>query len=107
MKAGRKKSPVLQFYQDLKGEWRWRFIASNGRIIAESGEGYKRLSGALEGFNSLVSVADYKTKVIDVYGRIRTQAKWNSILEQMYHRGYRDVEVQKCENWNDPVGHVK
>lgn len=27
-------------YQDHRGEWRWRFKASNGRLIADSGEGY-------------------------------------------------------------------
>jgi uncharacterized protein YegP (UPF0339 family) len=29
------------YYQDAKKEWRWRLKASNGRIIADSGEGYK------------------------------------------------------------------
>jgi uncharacterized protein YegP (UPF0339 family) len=28
------------YYKDAKGEWRWRLVASNGRIIADSGEGY-------------------------------------------------------------------
>jgi len=28
-------------YKDNRGEWRWRLRASNGRIIADSGEGYK------------------------------------------------------------------
>lgn len=31
----------FDYYQDRKKEWRWRLIASNGRIVAESGEGYK------------------------------------------------------------------
>ena len=29
------------YYKDQKGEWRWRLKAANGRIIADSGEGYK------------------------------------------------------------------
>jgi uncharacterized protein YegP (UPF0339 family) len=29
-----------EYYEDSKGEWRWRLKASNGRIIADSGEGY-------------------------------------------------------------------
>jgi uncharacterized protein YegP (UPF0339 family) len=29
------------YYKDAKNEWRWRLVASNGRIIADSGEGYK------------------------------------------------------------------
>lgn len=27
-------------YQDLRGAWRWSLIAANGRIIADSAEGY-------------------------------------------------------------------
>lgn len=25
-----------------KGDWRWRFVAGNGKTMADSGEGYKR-----------------------------------------------------------------
>jgi uncharacterized protein YegP (UPF0339 family) len=32
----------VQVYQDLRGEWRWRLVATNGRIIADSAEGYTR-----------------------------------------------------------------
>ena len=28
------------YYEDAGGEWRWRLVAANNRIIAESGEGY-------------------------------------------------------------------
>ena len=34
------KNPKVQVYQDRKSEWRWRLIAKNGRILADSGEGY-------------------------------------------------------------------
>ncbi len=30
-----------EFYKDIKGEWRWRRIASNGREVGASTEGYK------------------------------------------------------------------
>ena len=30
-------------YKDKADEWRWRLKADNGRIIADSGEGYKNL----------------------------------------------------------------
>ncbi len=29
-----------EYYQDKKGEWRWRKFSSNGRIIGASSEGY-------------------------------------------------------------------
>lgn len=38
-------------YQDLRGEWRWRLVATNGRVMADSAEGYTRqidLARALE-----------------------------------------------------------
>ena len=31
----------FELYKDRAGEWRWRFRANNGKIIADSGEGYK------------------------------------------------------------------
>ena len=27
-------------YKDHKGEWRWRLKAANGKVLADSGEGY-------------------------------------------------------------------
>ena len=32
---------VFQVYEDAAGEWRWRLIAGNEQIIANSGEGYR------------------------------------------------------------------
>ncbi len=37
--------PQFYRYVDRAGEWRWRFIAANGRTIADSAEGYMSLSG--------------------------------------------------------------
>ncbi len=31
----------FEVYADTKKEWRWRFVSSNGRILAVSSEGYK------------------------------------------------------------------
>ena len=28
-------------YRDEGGEWRWRRVAANGRVVADSGEGYE------------------------------------------------------------------
>ena len=39
----------LFVYRDRKREWRWRMVGPNGRIVADSGEGYKRLTGLLTG----------------------------------------------------------
>ena len=39
-KAGRWPLPRFEAYPDRSGEWRWRWLARNGRIRADSGEGY-------------------------------------------------------------------
>ena len=39
-------TPHFEVYQDRAEEWRWRMVASNGRIVADSGEGYSSKSGA-------------------------------------------------------------
>jgi uncharacterized protein YegP (UPF0339 family) len=32
----------LEIYRDLRGGYRWRLVAPNGRIIADSSESYTR-----------------------------------------------------------------
>lgn len=38
---------VFDAYRDAAGEWRWRAWARNGKIIADSGESYKRRGDCL------------------------------------------------------------
>lgn len=33
---------MIQTYKDRNKQWRWRVRAKNGRILADSAEGYKR-----------------------------------------------------------------
>ena len=47
----------FEVYKDEAGEWRWRFIASNGRIIADSGEGYINKTDCLHGIELMKSEA--------------------------------------------------
>lgn len=37
----------FELYRDNRGEWRWRLVAGNGKIIATSGEGYQNKSDCL------------------------------------------------------------
>jgi uncharacterized protein len=46
-------------YRDKKGEFRWRLVSKNKRIIAEGGEGYKRRSGALKAIERVKNQAAY------------------------------------------------
>ena len=40
-------------FQDSADEWRWRLVASNGNIIADSGEGYRSKQGVRRGIESV------------------------------------------------------
>ena len=37
-----------EFYKDNLGEWRWRRIARNGRIVGASSQGYVNKSDCIE-----------------------------------------------------------
>lgn len=55
----------VQFYRDAKGEYRWRARHANGRIIADSGEGYARGSGARQSvhrFLDAIAVGAYRVE---------------------------------------------
>ncbi len=43
----------VKFYRDDAGEYRWRLIASNGNIIADSGEGYINKGDCKSGYESV------------------------------------------------------
>ena len=40
---------TFEVYKDAGGEWRWRLVAGNERIIAVSGEGYRHRQDCLHG----------------------------------------------------------
>jgi uncharacterized protein YegP (UPF0339 family) len=50
------------YYKDSKGEWRWRLKASNGRIIADSGEGYKNEQECLADIDRVKKSSDAPVK---------------------------------------------
>lgn len=43
--------PSFLIYKDAKGEYRWRYQASNTKIIADSGEGYKKRADCVRGID--------------------------------------------------------
>jgi uncharacterized protein YegP (UPF0339 family) len=61
----------IELYKDRKGEFRWRLLSSK-RIIACSGEGYSKKSGAKQGIKSVVkalsagTLEDPKIPTIDL-----------------------------------------
>ena len=49
--------PRFELFPDSAGEWRWRLVASNEQIIADSGEGYTSKQGARRGIRSVKRAA--------------------------------------------------
>lgn len=44
---------TFELYEDRAGEFRWRLHHENGRIIADSGEGYTAKANAINGIESV------------------------------------------------------
>lgn len=44
-----------QVYKDGSGQWRWRLLAANNRIIADSAESYWNQSDCITGINLVKS----------------------------------------------------
>ena len=42
-------------YQDKAGEWRWKRVAGNGEVVADSGEGYSRERDAYRAAQAFVA----------------------------------------------------
>jgi uncharacterized protein YegP (UPF0339 family) len=54
---------MFKVYRDRAGEWRWRLRAANGRIVADSGEGYSSRTNAeraVQTFRALVETAQVR-----------------------------------------------
>lgn len=52
--ARKSKEAKARIYQDKQGKWRWSFIAPNGRVIADSSEGYNSKRNVLRAFESVI-----------------------------------------------------
>lgn len=50
-------------YKDRQNQWRWRYVSSNGRTIADSGEGYYNRIDAMNGINLMK--ASYNSPVYE------------------------------------------
>lgn len=44
---------TFEVFKDAKGEFRWRLKATNSKVIADSGEGYKAKADCLAGIKLL------------------------------------------------------
>lgn len=48
------RKPHFEVFRDSRGDWRWRLVAGNGRVIADSGEGYASKFNAKRAINTFV-----------------------------------------------------
>ncbi len=48
------KTPKWSIYRDKAKLWRWRFVSSNGNVLADSGESYARRVDAKDGIALLL-----------------------------------------------------
>ena len=53
-----KKKIDLQVYKDKKNEFRWRIVHKNGRVLADSGEGYTRRRSCVTALRNLYHYID-------------------------------------------------
>ncbi|HEY7037120.1 MAG TPA: DUF1508 domain-containing protein [Thermomicrobiales bacterium] len=49
---------AFELYRDAKNEYRWRLRARNGRLIADSGEGYHNRADCEHGIDLVRTAAD-------------------------------------------------
>jgi uncharacterized protein YegP (UPF0339 family) len=54
----------VEIYEDTAGEYRWRAVAKNGRIMGDSGEGYASRRNARRAFYRFVDLITAATTLI-------------------------------------------
>lgn len=47
----------VNVYKDAKGEWRWKYLADNHKILADCGEGYVHRADCLHAISIIKSGA--------------------------------------------------
>lgn len=53
---------TIRIYEDKAGEYRWRMVAPNGRIVADSAEGYTTHSGAKRAIKRVLALLKQGTR---------------------------------------------
>jgi uncharacterized protein YegP (UPF0339 family) len=54
---------MIEFYKDADKQWRWRIKADNGKIVADSGEGYHNKRDCRDGLIVVWLVLAENTKL--------------------------------------------
>jgi len=73
---------TFQVYEDAADEWRWRLVAANGEIVADSGEGYVSRRNAREAAERVqayapdADVLDVDDAAFEVYEDAAGEWRW-------------------------------
>lgn len=62
------KSAEVRVYEDEAGEYRWSLVAKNGKIIADSAEGYGTRWKARRAARTLLATVSGRVSILDVIG---------------------------------------
>lgn len=63
----------FEIYTDAHGEWRWRLLSRNGRIVADSGEGYTSRATMVKTMRSIFSSPLLLAKVEEAYMTLKAR----------------------------------
>lgn len=86
---------AFDLYEDEAGEWRWRLLARNGRIIADSGEGYSTRSN---GQRAIESVRDIDAHDFEVYEDDEGRYRWRLLA------GNNEIIADSGQGYSDERG---
>jgi uncharacterized protein YegP (UPF0339 family) len=64
--------------------WRWRYTASNGRVLADSGQGYSRRADAVRGACRVAGAAEHHTVVLSDLRRYGEAFIWGTRVEYVH-----------------------
>ena len=57
----------FQIFEDVAGEWRWRLITKQGKVLADCGEGYKTKGGCVRALDKFPSAVEDATETAVEY----------------------------------------
>lgn len=54
----------IKIYKDRSGQWRWRMLARNGKIIADGSESYVKKTAVIRAVNRVIEQMESATVII-------------------------------------------
>ena len=60
--------------------WRWRYTASNGRVLADSGQGYSRRADAVRGACRVIGASASQAAIVLCHLRAHGEADRKSVV---------------------------